>query len=86
MENKTEDVWGAVQRIIDLLPKTNDYRIWASGDEIFCENEQTAEAIADLIDAMYGDQVACTGYYDPKEDERSGEVDECTGFYYVNVV
>ena len=24
-----------------------------------------------------------TGYYDPKEDVRNGEVDERTGFYYV---
>jgi len=27
--------------------------------------------------------VATTGYFDPGEDERGNEVNECTGFYYV---
>ena len=84
MNNEYKNVYETVQRIIDLLPKTNDHRIWTDGNDILCETEQTAEAIADLFDAMYGDQVVNTGYYDPEEN-KSGEVDQYTGFYYVTV-
>lgn len=68
-----------------LLPNTNDFRIWSDGEEILCENEQLAENIADLIDAMYGEQTVNTGYYDPAEDKRNNEVDSHTGFFYVTV-
>lgn len=26
-----------------------------------------------------------TGYFDPEEDKRSGEVDSLTGYYYVDI-
>ena len=39
--------------------------------------------IADMLDSMGFDAV--TGYFDPKEDERSGEVDSLTGYYYVDI-
>ena len=73
-----------VERIMSLLPQKNDYRIWSDGTEILCETEQQAEHIADFLDAMYGEPIAHTGYYDPEEDERSNEVADNTGFYYVD--
>lgn len=73
--------------ICELLPKTNDYRIWSNGDEILCENMMMAEHIADLVDAFYGDKVACTGYYDGEyvDDFGSEETNE-NGWYYVHIV
>lgn len=56
---------------------------WANSEEILCKNEVAINHIADLLDAMGYDAV--TGYYDPAEDERDGEVDEYTGYYYVTV-
>lgn len=80
-----DEVQSALESMMKCLPKTNDYPIWSSGDEIFCEDEMTAEHIADLIDMMYGESVVNTGYYDPEEDERNNEVRDTTGFYYVTV-
>jgi len=72
-------------KLVELLPH-EDARIWAhDGDEILCETEQTAETIADLFDALYGEETVNTGYYDPVEDERNGETDCRTGYYYVQI-
>ena len=79
-----EMVSDTMERICALLPRCEHF-IWSDGAEILCETEQTAETIADLLDAMYGEQTVNTGYYDPAEDERNNEVDFRTGFYYVTV-
>jgi hypothetical protein len=83
--DKFDTVTSVLSSVCSLLPHTNDYRIWSDGEEILCETEQLAESIADLLDAMYGDQTVNTGYYDPEEDERNNEVTNSTGFYYVTV-
>ena len=45
--------------------------------------------LAPLIEAFYqsqGEEICVnTGYYDPEEDERNGEKDKHTGWWYVNV-
>lgn len=75
----------AIAGIAHALPD-EPARIWSKdGDEILCENEQIAENLADLFDAMYGESTVNTGYYDPEEDERNGETDERTGYWYVSV-
>ena len=72
--------------ICELLPKTNDHRIWSNGEEILCETMELAEHIADLVDAFYGDKVALTGYYDGEyiDDFGSEDTNE-NGFYYVHI-
>ena len=75
----------ALNAVFSVLPHTNDYPIWTDGEEILCENEDTAERIGDLIDMMCGEQTVNTGYYDPAEDERNNEVDSHTGFHYVTI-
>ena len=50
---------------------------------IVSKDEATVNRIADMLDSMGFDAV--TGYFDPKEDERSGEVDSLTGYYYVDI-
>lgn len=84
MENKAANVFDA---ICELLPKTNDHRIWSNGDEILCETMELAEHIADLVDAMYGGRTAITGYYDDEyiDDFGSEETNE-NGWYYVHIV
>lgn len=59
-------------------------RFWYDGENILCKTEDEADTIANFIDDIIGDSVTHTGYYDPKEDERSGEVDDHTGYYYVD--
>jgi hypothetical protein len=84
-QTNTENAEHIVQDILRLLseePDGCDY--WTpDGDEILCTNELRAEFLADFIDALYGDRVCCTGYYDPRDDASNGETDARTGFYYV---
>ena len=64
----------------------NSIDIWysESADEILCRSEELADMIANIIEGISGEHEAHTGYYDPDEDERAGEVDEYTGWYYVD--
>lgn len=71
------------------LPEEPDGALWSTGDEILCRTEEAANAIANLIESMYKaqgeDVLTITGYYDPEEDERNGEVDRYTGWWYVYI-
>lgn len=70
--------------IIDALPTEPGDFIWTDGDMVLCPTEELAESIADILDAQ-GSDMAVTGYYDPEEDERNGETDDHTGFWYVTI-
>lgn len=83
--DREEKVISTMESILSLLPHEPDYRIWSDNDEILCETENLAENIADLIDALYGEQTVNTGFYDPEEDVRNNEVTETTGWYYVSI-
>lgn len=78
----------AVENLLSYLPSKpsgamwHDY--WYDGENILCRTEEQSETIAYFLDEVIGDSVTHTGYYDPKEDERSGEVDDHTGYYYVD--
>lgn len=58
-------------------------RMWSNGCDIMCETEVIANVIADFLKSIGVTDNATTGYFDPVEDERNNEVNECTGFYYV---
>ena len=77
-----------LDKFLELLPMLPKHPIavgfWTDGDEILTKNEAHADALADFIDSICGMTTAHTGYYDPVEDERSGEVDDHTGYYYVD--
>lgn len=67
-----------------------DKEVWCNGvGEIMCKNESVANAISDMLEQLYLSEgesvVVCTGYYDPDEDKRNGEEDECTGWWYVTI-
>ncbi len=62
----------------------NKHGIRLAGEtEILCKTETQAEGIADFLEDLGFEDIR-TGYYDPEEDKRNGEVDEYTGLYYVN--
>lgn len=88
-ERKFAEIIVAMTEALPSSPEEslrNCSRIWAEdNDEILCRDGQTATAIANLIDAVYGEPVTYTGYYDPAEDERNGEVDNRTGYWYIAV-
>ena len=52
-------------------------------NELLCKTETQAEGIADFLEDLGFEEVR-TGYYDPEEDKRNGELDEYTGWYYVD--
>ena len=63
-----------------------DSAVATNGSEILVKEYAACEEIADLIDdyLFVGESCCHTGYYDPEEDKRSNEVDENTGWYYIN--
>lgn len=89
MNNQANEHDNTVQATLSLLWSLLPHHpseIWtrsSDDDDILCARKDEAEGIASLIDALYGNQVTTTGYYDPEEDERNHEVDERTGYYYV---
>ena len=62
----------------------NKNPIWCDGTEILCESELLAKTIADMLDYITGECESHYSYYDPEEDERGGEVDDHTGWWYVD--
>lgn len=74
--------WEAITAAMDFSPSEQTHFCY-KGNELLCDTEQRAEAIADFFDAL-GFFYVRTGYYDPIEDKRNGEVDEYTGWYYVD--
>ena len=96
--DRIEKVNTIIRMITDILPMIYDDKVEVTdefkathfltdpdGTEILSANESEVEAIANLFDQLYGEGTCNTGYYDPEEDERNGEVDAYTGLYYVTI-
>lgn len=75
--------------IVKRIEEEQNNNIWSVGDEILCKTESAANTLADMLELLYRSQgedvLINTGYYDPVEDERNGEVDRYTGWWYVNI-
>lgn len=75
--------------ITERLRDFSEGCVWSDGCEILCKTESAADAMADLLESLYRseeqDVLVNTGYYDPEEDEKAGECDRYTGWWYVNV-
>ena len=73
------------RQMIERLPKepTENVKFWATDEEILGKDDAAINHIADLLDAL--GYCSATGYYDPAEDERMGETDMLTGYYYVTI-
>lgn len=89
--NRITKVDGLLRELVSMLPKvgdadaSNNFLASADGTEILTTEESEAEALANLFDQIYGEGTVNTGYYDPEEDKRNGEVDDYTGLYYVTI-
>ena len=94
MYEKRTGVDNLIEQMIQHLPHeprsydvNDDPGFWTNGSDILCPSEFECEAVADFIDDILREESTMTthtGYYDPKEDARSGETDRCTGFYYID--
>ena len=77
------------EEITDRLRDYSEGDIWTVGDEILCKTEEVTDALADMFECLYRAQgediLVVTGYYDPVEDEKYGQVDRCTGWWFVNI-
>lgn len=78
----------ALNTLLEELPKqplsfdtSDNPGYWTNGDAILCSCEAEASILADFI-STFG-VVGQFGFYDPDEDARTGEQDDCTGFWYV---
>ena len=60
----------------------DNHGFWSDGDQILCPTKIHADVVADFLEAL-GFGYLNSGYYDPAEDERNDEVDEYTGYWYV---
>ena len=79
-----------IDEIFKRLKNTPEGEICCYNEtEILCKTESAAYAIADLLEQLYESQgeeiLVNTGYYDPKEDQRNGEEDKYSGYWYVTV-
>lgn len=70
--------------IMEMKSQDFDAPYSVAGDTIMAKDEKSADLLADFLE-QFG-YVACTGYYDPEEDKRSNEVDECTGLWYIDAI
>lgn len=77
------------KQIVEGLPSEPTCNIWSDGNYIMCRAESIANAIADLLDSLYAGMCqnasTVTGYFDPKDDAHSGETDQLTGWWYVDI-
>lgn len=93
-EGGTSEAVRMFKHILSMLPKqprsfdtSDDPGYWTNGAEILCPTETECEIVADFLEDLfkeYGEIKMHTGYYDPDEDRRSGEMDDNTGFYYID--
>lgn len=86
-----EEIWDELCKLARIAKlrsdsTTNPQKLpaWSDGDMFFVNSEDMADAVADVFDAMFGESVCHTGFYDPVEDERNGETCDTTGMWYVD--
>lgn len=83
------DLFEMLVLLLDVSKKSPNMRkemkkrtFWSDGTMILSKDEAAINALADLLEQLNGDMI--TGYFDPKEDRKSGAVDECTGYYFLD--
>lgn len=82
---KEASVWDWIAERFPKSPEEAKDGIWYDGDQFLCRTEAQADGVADWMDIIAGVETA-TGYYDPEEDERNGETNRYTGWYYASAV
>lgn len=82
-EHYLKDLWQKITDAIGLAEDSTKREIWTDGSEFLVKDEESADCIADFLQAMGFD--SHVGYYDPEDDERSNEVDDHTGYWYIDI-
>lgn len=83
-DNPSDAYYSIIERFSNP-PEYDEDILWSCGTLLLSPSEKTVNVIADIFEERYPQLCMVTGYYEPEEDERMGEVDECTGFYYVDI-
>ena len=81
-EDMSQQMWPFLLWCLQQQEERHGY--WTNGQDILCPTEDAADKLADFLEDL-GFDVVNTGYFDPEEDARNGETDECTGYWYVSV-
>jgi len=79
LNNLWKEICGCLMAYCDDV---DNHGFWSDGDQILCPTKIHADIVADFLEAL-GFGCLNSGYYDPAEDELNGEVDEYTGYWYV---
>lgn len=68
---------------------SDDPGFWTDGSIILCPSEYDCECLACFLEDAFREISNCsinTGYFDPFEDAKSGEQDDFTGFWYIEIL
>ena len=82
MENHFSTINHVFQHLLDLLPDDPYGNLfWTDGREILTEDYNAHGALVTFFDEC--GLGICTGFYDPKEDEKDDCVNDHTGMFYI---
>ena len=91
LEEKSKRLVAEIMKMLPDEPRSGvkyDPGFWSDGERILCPSEMESQCVADFLEDVtseYGKADLTTGYYDPKDDEQSGETDKYTGFHYIEI-
>lgn len=90
MENKSKELWKLIMELLPREPRSydtaDDPGFWTDGYQILCPSEAECDMVVEFLTDVFSETniVVLTGY-DPEEDARNGEQDDCTGFYCIRI-
>jgi len=86
------DLWNGIINMLPTQPRSydtaDDPGFWTNGEEILCPSETEMNMLYEFLNDIFrefGNYILVTGWYDPEEDTRNGEHDDCTGFNYIRL-
>lgn len=95
-QKKITDLWNTIINMLPYQPRSDDVSnsisddpgFWTNGEEILCPSEAEMNMVYEFLNDIFrefGNYTLITGWYDPYEDAKNGEQDDCTGFNYVRL-
>ena len=91
-QKKITNLWNGIISMLPTQPRSydaaDDPGFWTNGEEILCPSEAEMNMVYKFLNDIFrefGNYTLITGWYDPYEDARNGEQDDCTGFNYVRL-
>ena len=91
-QKKITGLWNGIINMLPTQPRSfdtsDDPGFWTNGEEILCPSEAEMNMVYEFLNDIlreFGNYTLITGWYDPYEDAKNGEQDDCTGFNYVRL-